>query len=284
VQAFLDMRTLIFVSGITSLILFACMVYIRRKQKTYQGFLFWVFAALNNAVGMLLVSHRDILPDFLTIVTGNTLIIFSIALIGSGLSRFAGSRPHFKFYMSCMFIFIVLYSYFTYAVPVFIYRAIVFSFFQALLCVIMVIIVRRDLPRVLQKRNYTLFWFLILCALWPLYRIIASLFEGETTTDLVKSGFPHQLTYLGGIAAYIIMMVALIIINSQRVEQEMINTKNEIKTITGLIPICATCKKIRDEKGSWNKLEAYLGEHADMMFSHGICPECMQKISAMKST
>ena len=64
-ESFLDMRTLIFVSGVTSLVLFVCMVYIRRKQKTYEGFLYWVFATLSNAAGMLLLSQRGILPDFL---------------------------------------------------------------------------------------------------------------------------------------------------------------------------------------------------------------------------
>jgi hypothetical protein len=284
VQASLDMRTLIFTSGITSLILFLCMLYIRQKQRTYEGFFYWIFAALSNAAGMLLVSQRDILPDFLTIVTGNTLLIFSIMFINLGLNRFAGMRPRFKFYLVLIFLFIAFYSYFTYAVPSFKYRFIVFSLFQMLLCVVMIIIVRRDLPRVIPQRNYVLFWFLVLAAAWPLFRIIASFFESKTATDLMKAGFPHQLTYLGGIAAYIILMVALIIINAQRVEQEMIDAKNEIKMLTGLIPICANCKKIRDDQGSCNQLEAYLSEHADVKFTHGLCPECMQIISSVKST
>jgi HAMP domain-containing protein len=50
-----------------------------------------------------------------------------------------------------------------------------------------------------------------------------------------------------------------------------------IKTLSGLLPICATCKKIRDDKGYWNQLEAYLSQHAEVDFTHSICPECMQK-------
>lgn len=51
----------------------------------------------------------------------------------------------------------------------------------------------------------------------------------------------------------------------------------EIKSLEGIIPICASCKKIRDDQGYWQQLEAYLVQHSEAMFSHGICPECYEK-------
>lgn len=51
-----------------------------------------------------------------------------------------------------------------------------------------------------------------------------------------------------------------------------------IKTLHGLIPICASCKKIRDDKGYWNQIESYIRDHSEAEFSHGICPECMKKL------
>jgi PAS domain S-box-containing protein len=50
----------------------------------------------------------------------------------------------------------------------------------------------------------------------------------------------------------------------------------EIKTLSGLLPICAHCKNIRDDSGYWQRIEEYIGEHSDAQFSHGICPECLQ--------
>lgn len=50
-----------------------------------------------------------------------------------------------------------------------------------------------------------------------------------------------------------------------------------VKTLSGLIPICASCKKIRDDRGYWNQLEAYLEKHSDADFTHGLCPECQNK-------
>ncbi|MDZ7666119.1 MAG: MASE3 domain-containing protein [Desulfotignum sp.] len=52
---------------------------------------------------------------------------------------------------------------------------------------------------------------------------------------------------------------------------------SEIKTLSGLLPICSHCKKIRDDRGYWNQLEDYIHEHSDVKFSHGICRECAKK-------
>ena len=52
----------------------------------------------------------------------------------------------------------------------------------------------------------------------------------------------------------------------------------EVKTLGGLIPICASCKKIRDDKGYWSAVESYISKHTDAEFSHGICPDCMKKL------
>jgi len=52
----------------------------------------------------------------------------------------------------------------------------------------------------------------------------------------------------------------------------------KIKTLRGLIPICAHCKKIRDDQGYWNHLEAYIQKHSEAEFSHGICDECAHKL------
>jgi len=60
---------------------------------------------------------------------------------------------------------------------------------------------------------------------------------------------------------------------TQRLEEALAS----IQTLKGLIPICSLCKKIRDDQGYWNQLEAYISEHSDAIFSHSICPECAEK-------
>jgi len=53
--------------------------------------------------------------------------------------------------------------------------------------------------------------------------------------------------------------------------------QEEVNLLSGLLPICATCKKIRDDNGYWNRMESYISSHSKAEFSHGICPDCAQK-------
>jgi len=71
----------------------------------------------------------------------------------------------------------------------------------------------------------------------------------------------------------------------KRIEQEREKTIQElqsalanVRTLRGLIPICANCKKIRDDSGYWSDVEKYISEHSDADFTHGICPDCMKKL------
>ena len=59
---------------------------------------------------------------------------------------------------------------------------------------------------------------------------------------------------------------------------ELHKALDKVKTLSGFLPICASCKKIRDDKGYWNQIEAYISEHSEAEFSHGICPECSKKL------
>ncbi len=59
---------------------------------------------------------------------------------------------------------------------------------------------------------------------------------------------------------------------------ELRTALNDVRTLQGLLPICASCKKIRDDKGYWNQIENYLLLHAQIRFTHGICPDCARKL------
>ena len=63
-----------------------------------------------------------------------------------------------------------------------------------------------------------------------------------------------------------------------RLRREVEKAMGEIKQLRGLLPICAWCKKIRDDRGYWSRIEAYLGARTDAKFTHGICPECDAKM------
>ncbi|MBF0525733.1 MAG: PAS domain S-box protein [Deltaproteobacteria bacterium] len=64
----------------------------------------------------------------------------------------------------------------------------------------------------------------------------------------------------------------------QNLIKELTQALAEVKTLSGLLPICSSCKKIRDDQGYWNIIESYISRHSDAQFTHGICPDCIKKL------
>jgi methyl-accepting chemotaxis protein len=64
----------------------------------------------------------------------------------------------------------------------------------------------------------------------------------------------------------------------ERLIQSLKDSLLNIKRLQGMLPICASCKKIRDDKGYWNRIENYIAEHSEAEFTHGLCPDCMKKL------
>lgn len=63
----------------------------------------------------------------------------------------------------------------------------------------------------------------------------------------------------------------------RRLNNELKIALDNVKVLSGLLPICANCKKIRDDKGYWEAVDGYFTKHSDVHFTHGICPDCIEK-------
>jgi CHASE3 domain sensor protein len=94
---------------------------------------------------------------------------------------------------------------------------------------------------------------------------------------------------LGSVLAFTLVAAASLIIHidikrrkraeieKERLILQLQETLVKVKTLSGLLPICASCKKIRDDRGYWNQIEVYIRDHSQADFSHSMCPECMKK-------
>ena len=69
-----------------------------------------------------------------------------------------------------------------------------------------------------------------------------------------------------------------LIAEKERMIGELQEAHKTIKVLGGLLPICAYCKKIRNDQGNWQQLETYVTEHSEAVFNHGVCPECRDKL------
>lgn len=81
-------------------------------------------------------------------------------------------------------------------------------------------------------------------------------------------------------ASIVIHRDVTIVKQTEREREQLIDVLekalSEVKTLSGLLPICASCKKVRDDKGYWNQIESYIQSHSDAEFSHGMCPDCSE--------
>jgi integral membrane sensor domain MASE1 len=93
-------------------------------------------------------------------------------------------------------------------------------------------------------------------------------------------------TFVGVVTVMTLALVAVLAERRQAKEEQthllgqLLQALEEVKTIRGMIPICAWCKKIRTDAGPWEQMEYYLSKHLDATFTHGACPECAKKIAA----
>jgi DNA-binding NtrC family response regulator len=106
--------------------------------------------------------------------------------------------------------------------------------------------------------------------------VLTGLDDENTALCAVQSGAQDYLVK-GQIDTTQLIRSIRYAIERQKLITELEKRLKEIKTLRGLLPMCAWCRNIRDDKGYWKNLEAYVREHTDSTFTHGICPKCAKK-------
>jgi len=140
----------------------------------------------------------------------------------------------------------------------------------------------------MKKRIYRLillelFVVLALTVAWEFWLedlICPLFFVDHKTEDLVE-----RLEYV--VTSFIFIVIALIVplriivkgvSKLERSQTKLREALENIKTLRGLVPICANCKMIRCDNGHWQQLEAYITDHSEAELSHSICPDCVTKL------
>ncbi|HUA36946.1 MAG TPA: GAF domain-containing protein [Candidatus Sulfopaludibacter sp.] len=95
---------------------------------------------------------------------------------------------------------------------------------------------------------------------------------------------PRKLSAHQQKAMQALVRQVMALLESRRVSVHLADALNHIKTLQGLLPICAWCKRIRDDEGYWDQVEAYFHKNIGVDFTHGICPECLEKMRPPKET
>lgn len=136
-----------------------------------------------------------------------------------------------------------------------------------------------------QQDSHADFTFGRVYAQFPLIPVVVltSMEDEEYGLQLVQAGAQDYLVegQINGPLLYRTLRYAIERKRAQRERELLIEqlqqVLDEVKRLSGLLSICAHCKKIRDERGQWTQMEQYIHEHSEADFSHGICPDCLAR-------
>jgi DNA-binding NtrC family response regulator len=121
--------------------------------------------------------------------------------------------------------------------------------------------------------------FVSLHALYPDIPVIVltGLDDEALATEAVRKGAQDYLVK-GKVDSGLLVKTIRYSIERQKLITTLEKSLKEIRTLRGLLPMCAWCKNVRDDKGYWKRVETYIEEHTDASFTHGICPQCLKRI------
>jgi hypothetical protein len=231
-----------------------------------------------NFIGFVLLSLRNFVPDFITVILSNTFIVICFVLIARGLLYFAEGEQNILMDISAPFLLIIVFFYFVYLTPDVKVRIVVVSLIIMFISLRCAFITHKKITPVLGGENWLLIITFIFLALWLLLRTALTISIEGDIQNFLSSGSIQGFSFVMSSVGHIFIVVGLIIINAQRLEKNLIKANSEIKILRGFLPICSSCKKIRDDKGYWNQIEEYIHQHSEAEFSHGICPECSNRL------
>ena len=233
----LDIRTLFFICGIVSISLTLPMINVSLRHKYYPGFHIWTVGFILNGIGMILLSSRGLLPDALTVVVANSLLITHLSMIGAGLLRFTGKpcRPLLESLPTL--ITVVLLSYFSWYRPDVDLRIVIVSTMAGVLYLRIGIYGARDLFRHFGYRNWLIILTCLAMTLWSGVRTAFTLLDKGQIIDFMSAGMVHGLNILFYSVATILIMTDLVIINGQQFEKELRAEKERYRLLFSQSPV-----------------------------------------------
>jgi|WetSurMetagenome_2_1015567.scaffolds.fasta_scaffold00064_11 hypothetical protein len=266
------------------------MLFYRAQYKCYPGFGHWTAAMGLIALSSILHGLRGVIPDVFPIVIGNTGLAIGILWFYQGMrkflempdmSRFWYVLPVLTFAGCAIFYYIVddpaqRYIWFAFAC------SIPFFFTAAL---------------VIKRRAVEKFIFYPVIAVEMILAGVLILARAEWFAMITGFSFfmdsPFQyFFYISAMVILVMITISFILLNNERLHsrlaaaeselrekiEELEKSISQVKALSGLLPICSHCKRIRDENDDWTQLEVYIRERSGAEFSHGICPECAKKL------
>jgi hypothetical protein len=307
----IDVKTLMVVEVVVNGYLCVLMYFFRRSQKTYPGFGYWLACNAVLLTVYLLLALRGVLPDWLSISVALGLGVLAAVLRLEGIKHFYGTRAVWLPNLAVPILTVGVMHYFLVAVPSVLVRTVIFWLVVTVYLVRIASILNARSPR--EERLLCNFCaaFFVGYAGMAVFRIITWLLWPQERALFVAT--PSTiLFFLSSVVFDIAWTTSFLALNGQRLahelaaaqdqlaekncqlvdemneraaaqsaverkSEELKNAFEEIKILSGIIPICMYCKKVRDDEGYWKQIEQFISSRSEAQFSHGICPKCLEE-------
>lgn len=282
----LDVRTLFVADAVTTVFIGLALLLYGTRRKTYPGFNHWMLGSFIVSASYVATFLRGAIPELLSILLVNGgFVLAGVVRLDAVLRFLRGKKVPGLLY--CLPVFAMLIAaYFTLAHDDMVIRLIFLTFWVCLLFWSMAAIFVRCAPA--ESRSLHLLAALI-TFLYGASMLTRSVYYVLDPPALLFQNTGFNSTFFLSVLIFEIWSGLLIMmLNNQRMEKDLLGghealkeyvtalekAHSEVKVLKGLLPICSSCKKIRDDQGYWNHLEDYIDAHSEATFTHGLCPGC----------
>jgi hypothetical protein len=274
----LDIRTVILLTSFGALMMSIGMLVTARFYPSHiQGRRRWGWACAWQALGWALAGFRGVIPDLFSIVAGNTLLIFGVALLYQAVREFQEKpfQRNITFGMVSLLPPVLLF--FTYVVPDVSVRAIATSGIGSILLLMCAYSLLVDNKAPKPFTHWATGIGFLLCALVSVVRVIY-LAITQSMPSLFSQNLMQDALSISVFSGVIILSFGFLLMINERFSAELGQALRDVKTLRGMLPLCTYCKKIRDDQNYWQQIDAYITEHTDAEFTHSICPGCYETV------
>lgn len=296
--ASLDARTLLFVVAAVSFLTSASLGIAVAITPQKRDLSLWAVGFVLISASSVLIWARDAAPDFVSIPFANTLGVAGCLIFLRGLNHFLALSTSVWPSVAVVAGTFVHLMYFTYVEPSLTQRIVWISLVLGATGVLASWRLTTRVSPGMRRIQVFIAALMAIHAALMAVRIVATLtttvgsdlFEANLITTVSALDFALFFPCVGmGLLSMVYKRLSLELMTEVGLRRQsetdltatmrdLEKTLREMKTLKGIIPICSSCKKIRDDRGTWEQLELYLRTHSDAEFSHGLCPDCTKRL------
>jgi hypothetical protein len=273
----LDIRSVNVATAAVSLAVALAMVAIKGSRRTYPGFGLWAGASACLSAAMLLLAAQGVASPVASVVVGNLFVALRYLLVTAGLERFLGARTSWPAHaaglaavLAASVLLGVVYPATTVRILLVLVVASAWAGRSAWL------VLRRS-RAVLGAPSRLLLGALLADLLWGLARA-SDLASRSDLVNALPANAPWQAAFFVTFAAVATAQAfGLVAVDMQRLEADLRASREALRVLQGIIPICAGCKRVREGE-RWTSVEAYVAARSEAEFSHGMCPDCVRRL------